>query len=115
MSSRNQRIAKRRGFTNKFRVQYDVVNLERLEGRFESGAVVDVDALKSAGLIRDNASNVKVLGDGNLAAAIHLVGVKVSASARQKIEAAGGSVALENGMTSPVAATEGESGDTGSI
>ena len=113
MSSRNQRTAKRRGFTNTFRVQYDVVNLDRLS-RFDAGTTVDIEALKGAGLIRGKASNVKVLGDGDLTGPIHLVGVKVSASARQKIEAAGGSVSPANGVTVPADVIEGEPGDTGS-
>jgi large subunit ribosomal protein L15 len=91
MSSRNQRLAKRRGFNNIFRVENEILNVDKLS-RFEGGATVDPAALLAAGLISRDDRPVKVLGDGELTVAIHLHGVKVSASARQKIEAAGGSV-----------------------
>ena len=107
MSSRNQRMAKRRGFTNIFKVEYEVVNLEKLT-RFEEGTTVDPASLRDAGLIRGRGDSprVKVLGTGELSVPIHLVGVKVSASARQKIEAAGGSVTSER--IDPVLSTEAE-------
>lgn len=105
-------MAKRRGFTNVFKVPYEVVNLDKL-GRFGSGARIDSQALKDAGLIHGDGTHVKVLGNGELTESIHLVGIKVSASARQKIEAAGGSVmAGEVETTAPV--SEGDDGDTGS-
>ena len=94
MSSRNQRLAKRRGFTNIFKVQFEVVNVGKL-GRFESGATVSPATLKAAGLIRGNSPHVKVLGDGQLDVALQVEGVKVSAAARQKIEVAGGTVHSE--------------------
>ncbi len=92
MSSRNFRLAKRRGFSNaRHTVRYDVVNLEKLV-RFESGATIDLDQLTRVGLIDGRNSNVKILGDGEIAVPLNLVNVKVSAAARDKIEAAGGSV-----------------------
>jgi large subunit ribosomal protein L15 len=90
MSSRNQRMAKRRGFNNKWRTEYDVVNVGKLGG-LAAGSNVDVDALKAARLVRGDAP-VKVLGDGDLKIALTFVGLKVTAGARQKIEAAGGTV-----------------------
>src|SRR6266567_2286502 len=91
MSSRNQRMAKRRGFTNIFKTEYQVVNVEKLSS-FESGTTVDVAALRASGLIHGRKPLAKILGNGDLAVALHLTGVKVSASARQKIEAAGGTI-----------------------
>jgi ribosomal protein L18E len=91
MSSRNQRLAKRRGFTNIFKTQYDVINLAKLT-RFESGSTVDAQVLKEAGLISGKSEHVKILGDGELNISIRVEGIKVSASARRKIEAAGGMV-----------------------
>lgn len=94
MSSRNQRLAKRRGFNNIFKVEYEVVNLSKL-ARFDSGATVDMTGLEGAGLISGKTANIKILGDGELDRAIHLDGLKASTSARQKIEAAGGSVKVD--------------------
>jgi large subunit ribosomal protein L15 len=101
MSSRNQRMAKRRGFTNVFKVEHEVVNLDQL-GAFESGATVDLDALKQAGLV-DGSRPVKVLARGTLSTAINLVEVPHSASARTKIEAAGGTVTWSQGQATPEA------------
>lgn len=91
ISSRNFRLAKRRGFTNRFKTEYEVVNLEKLRV-FESGATVDVAALKSRGLVHGQDPLVKILGDGELSHSLTFVGVRVSTSARQKIEAAGGTI-----------------------
>jgi large subunit ribosomal protein L15 len=91
ISSRNFRLAKRRGFTNRFKTEYEVVNLEKLRV-FESGATVDVAALKSQGLVHGQDPLVKILGDGELSYSLTFVGVRVSTSARQKIEAAGGTI-----------------------
>jgi large subunit ribosomal protein L15 len=90
MSSRNARMAKRRGFTNIFKTRFEILNVEDL-ARFESGAHLDPAALHAAGLV-DKGANVKILGDGELTVPLHLSGVKLSATARQKVEAAGGSV-----------------------
>lgn len=90
-SSRNFRLAKRRGFNNRFKTIYEVVNLSQL-GAFESGATIDVAALKARGLVHGQEPQVKILGEGELQHALSFVGVRVSASAKSKIEAAGGSV-----------------------
>jgi large subunit ribosomal protein L15 len=109
MSSRNQRLAKRRGFTNIFKVQYDVINLAKLS-RFESGSTVDAQALKDAGLISGKNEHVKILADGELNISIRVEGLRVSASARRKIEAAGGVVVEDSSSTvdshAPVASSE---------
>jgi large subunit ribosomal protein L15 len=81
----------KRGFTNIFRKDVDIVNLDTLEG-FEDGATVDVDSLKSSGKIRNSAKIVKVLGDGDLKRKLTVKAHRFSKSAREKIEAAGGTV-----------------------
>lgn len=91
MSSRNFRLAKRRGFTNNFKIVHRPVNVGQL-AQFDAGATIDATALAAAGLIDGEKTPVKVLGDGELSTPLTIVGLKVSASARQKIEAAGGSV-----------------------
>src|SRR5579859_1509831 len=91
MSSRNFRLAKRRGFTNKFKIVYQPINVGQL-AHFESGSTIDAAALAAAGLIDGEKTPVKILGDGEIANPLTLIGLKASASARQKIEAAGGSV-----------------------
>jgi large subunit ribosomal protein L15 len=91
MSSRNARMPKRRGFNNQFKIYYQVVNVGQFQ-RFEAGASVDPGTLYEVGLISDLDRPVKVLGDGELTKAVNLSDVKLSSSARAKIEAAGGSV-----------------------
>ena len=91
MSSRNFRLAKRRGFTNRFKTHYEVVNLSKL-GVFTSGDTVDPESLKAKGLVHGHAPLVKILGEGDVANGLTFVDVRVSASARLKIEAAGGSI-----------------------
>ena len=91
MSSRNFRLAKRRGFTNKFKTHYEVVNLAKLNV-FETGATVNPESLKVKGLVHGQAPLVKILGEGDIAHGLTFENVRVSASARQKIEAAGGTV-----------------------
>jgi len=83
----------KRGFTNIFRVPYAVVNLDVLEALTDVEAVT-VDLLRERGLIRKSASRVKILGDGELSRAVKVEVHAASASARAKIEAAGGSIEL---------------------
>jgi len=84
----HRRIPKR-GFTNLFRTEYEVVNVGRL-GVFEGGSEVNAKTLKRAGLIRSEAALIKVLGQGTLDRAITVVADAFSDKARQIIEAAGG-------------------------
>lgn len=84
-----QRRIPKRGFTNIFRTEYEVVNLEQLATRFAAGANVDFGALVEAGLVKKT-DKVKVLGDGELTFALTVQAHKFSASAKSKIEAAGG-------------------------
>jgi large subunit ribosomal protein L15 len=91
MSSRNFRLAKRRGFTNRFKTEYQPVNLTKLADA-PNGATIDLAWLKEHGLVRGLNPRVKILGDGELSVALHFVGVQASAVARQKITNAGGSI-----------------------
>jgi len=85
----HMRIPKLKGFTNPFRTEYQVVNLTKLGELFPDGGGVDIDALVSNGAVRAG-HPVKVLGDGNLSVALQIEANAFSASAREKIAAAGG-------------------------
>jgi large subunit ribosomal protein L15 len=86
-----RRIPKR-GFNNaRHTVAYVPVNLEALN-QFDEGARVDVEAFRKAGLANGPVKLIKVLGDGELKKKLTVAAHKFSASARQKIEAAGGTV-----------------------
>ncbi|MDY6398250.1 MAG: 50S ribosomal protein L15 [Treponema sp.] len=87
-----RRIA-HRGFSNyPFKKEYDVINVEVLEQKYAAGETVDKASLLSKGLIRSAKSLVKVLGNGDLTKSLTVDVDKVSASAKAKIEKAGGSV-----------------------
>ncbi|MCB9498289.1 MAG: 50S ribosomal protein L15 [Bacillales bacterium] len=85
-----KRIAKR-GFTHLQQVKYAIVNVSALES-FKAGDVVDKESLKKAGLINKEYSGVKILGEGSLSKALTVKVDKVSVSAKEKIEAVGGTV-----------------------
>jgi large subunit ribosomal protein L15 len=85
------RTPKLRGFTNPFRVEYQVVNLEKLAELYPKGGDVTVSDLVAKGAVRKN-EKVKVLGDGDIAVKLNVAVDKVSGSAEQKIVAAGGSI-----------------------
>lgn len=85
-----QRRLPKRGFNNIFRNVVVTVNVSDLEAKFESGAVVDTDALKAAGLVKNYFDSVKVLGNGELTKNLEVKVNAYSESAKQKIEAAGG-------------------------
>jgi large subunit ribosomal protein L15 len=87
----HMRLPKLKGFKNRFRVEYQVVNLDRLAATFPAGAEVGVEELVGAGLVRKG-EPVKVLGDGDLSVALRVSAHRFSASAKEKITAAGGSV-----------------------
>ena len=87
----HMRLPKLRGFKNPFRVEYQVVNLEKLAELYPSGGDVTVADLVSKGAVRKN-EKVKVLGNGDIAVKLNVAVDKVSGSAEQKIVAAGGSV-----------------------
>lgn len=82
-----------RGFNNKqFAVDYQIVNLQDIETRFEAGETVDAESLLMKGLVRKADKPVKILGNGKLCKALTFVVDKISASAQAKIEALGGKV-----------------------
>ena len=81
----------KRGFTNKYKVEYAVVNVSDLERVFEAGDEVDRDALREKGLVKGHDALVKVLGDGELTKSLTVRADKFSESAMSKIKAAGGS------------------------
>ena len=85
------RSPKLRGFKNPFRVEYQVVNLEKLADLYPKGGDVTIADLVAKGAVRKN-EKVKVLGDGDIAVKLNVAVDKVSGSAEQKIVAAGGSV-----------------------
>lgn len=80
----------KRGFTNISRKEYAVVNLGDINEKFEAGVVVDVVALKNAGLVKKEYEGVKVLGNGELNKALTIKAAKFSKSALEKISQAGG-------------------------
>ena len=86
----HMRLPKLKGFTNRFRVEYQVVNLDRISALFPQGGAINVDDLVEAGAVRDDRL-VKVLGDGDLTVAVQVTAHRFSASAKDKIAAAGGS------------------------
>jgi large subunit ribosomal protein L15 len=86
----HMRLPKEKGFTNRFRTEYQVVNLDRLAALYPQGGAVTVEDLAAKGAVRDG-ELVKVLGDGEITVALQIRAHRFSASAKEKIEAAGGS------------------------
>ena len=85
-----QRRLPKRGFNNIFRKEIVAVNVADLEARFENGAVVDVESLMQAGLVKNSFDGIKILGNGELTKKLTVKADAFSESAKQKIEAAGG-------------------------
>jgi large subunit ribosomal protein L15 len=85
------RTPKLRGFKNPFRVEYQVVNLDKLSELYPKGGAVTVSDLVAKGAVRKG-EPVKVLGNGDVSVKLEVAVDKVSASAKTKIEAAGGSI-----------------------
>ncbi len=89
----HMRLPKLRGFTNPFRTEYQVVNLDRLSALYPDGGDVTAQDLADRGAVRKG-QLVKVLGDGDLSVKVNVSAHKFSASAKEKIEAAGGTVTV---------------------
>jgi large subunit ribosomal protein L15 len=87
----HRRSPKAKGFNNPFRVEYQAINLDVLDAAFEAGATVSPEVLHDRGLVHKNGL-VKVLGRGELAKALTVRAHAFSATARERIEAAGGRV-----------------------
>ncbi len=86
----HMRLPKLKGFRNRFRTSYEVVNVGDINKAFPEGGTVGVDELVAKGLVRKN-SLVKVLGDGKLTVKVDVTANKFSGSAREAITATGGS------------------------
>jgi large subunit ribosomal protein L15 len=93
-----QRRLPKRGFHNPFRTEYSVVNLGQLEAKFDTGAVVDVAALRAAGLVQGQARPVKILAGGDLTKALNVKAHKFSAAAAARLQATGGSAEVVSGV-----------------
>lgn len=89
----HMRLPKLKGFKNPFKVEFQVVNLDRINDLFPEGGAVDVDALVAKGAVRDG-HPVKVLGQGDISVKVQVSANAFSASAKEKIEAAGGTTTL---------------------
>lgn len=89
----HMRLPKLKGFKNPFRVEFQVVNLDKLGTLFPEGGEVTVDALVAKGAVRKN-QPVKVLGQGTISVPVTVTVQAFSASAKEKIEAAGGTVTV---------------------
>jgi large subunit ribosomal protein L15 len=85
----HMRLPKLKGFKNRFRTEYQVVNLDRVAELFPQGGTVGVEDLVAKGAVRDNCL-VKVLGGGDIAVKLDITVHAFSASAKEKIAAAGG-------------------------
>ena len=89
----HMRLPKLKGFKNPFRVEFQVVNLDRINALFPDGGQVTVDELVAKGAVRKG-QPVKVLGQGDISVKVQVSANAFSASAKEKIEAAGGSVSV---------------------
>ncbi|MEI5671922.1 MULTISPECIES: 50S ribosomal protein L15 [Nocardioides] len=89
----HMRLPKLKGFKNPFKVEFQVVNLDRISSLFPDGGAVTVEELVARGAVRKG-QPVKVLGQGDLTVKVDVSVQAVSASAKEKIEAAGGTTTL---------------------
>jgi large subunit ribosomal protein L15 len=87
----HQRLPQKRGFTNIFRVEYSLVSLGKLNA-FEPGSEVTPEILRETGLVKSLANPIKILAKGEIDRPLTVKANKFSATAREKIEAAGGKV-----------------------
>lgn len=98
----------KRGFNNAaFRSRYAIVNINDLNA-FEAGAVVNEQLLRESKLIRGDFAGVKILGDGELKHGLTVEADQISATAREKIEKAGGTITLRERAPKPAIAKKGE-------
>jgi large subunit ribosomal protein L15 len=89
----HMRLPKLKGFKNPFKVEFQVVNLDRISSLFPEGGDVNVDTLVAKGAVRKN-EPVKVLGQGDISVKVNVSAQAFSGSAREKIEAAGGTTTV---------------------
>jgi large subunit ribosomal protein L15 len=127
----HQRIPKLRGFKNRFKIEYEIVNVGDIDAAVQRGAfeaeaadakptgktkaaaqlTVNQDILRAVGLVRSLDKPLKILGAGDLTAALFIVADGFSATARSKVEAAGGTVNVLEVPTAPLKAIGVESAD----
>ena len=100
-----QRRLPKRGFKNIFRVQVDSVNVDLLDSVFEAGDV-DPAQMRYMGVVPRKAAIIKVLGRGEVSKALNIKAHRFSKTAREKIEAAGGTVHVLSEKVAPVAKSE---------
>ena len=86
-----KRLPSLRGFTNVFKKQFNAVNLDRIMEKFPEGGDIETKDLVGARVIRDNGHPTKILGRGEVTVALSITANKFTKSAKEKIEAAGGS------------------------
>jgi len=86
-----KRLPRKRGFTNIFRIEYNVVNISRLN-MFESGSEIDPERLVAAGVVKSLRRPIKILGEGDINHPLVVKAHKFSTAAKVKIEAVGGKV-----------------------
>lgn len=87
-----QRRIPKRGFTNIFKKEFEIVNLDGLEMTFDDGAEITIEELKASKLVKHAKDGIKILGRGDLSKKFHVHAHAVSKSAQEKIQAAGGTV-----------------------
>ena len=85
-----QRRVPKRGFNNIFRKKIVALNVNQLDSKFDNGAVVDAEALKNAGLVKNSFDGIKILGNGELTKSLTVKVDGFSAAAKEAIEKAGG-------------------------
>jgi large subunit ribosomal protein L15 len=88
-------LSRLRGFNNKWRVEYEPINLAEIAG-LATNSVVTPETLRAVGIVKSASKPVKILGDGEISVALDITADRFSASARAKIEAAGGKVTERN-------------------
>lgn len=89
-----KRLPKMRGFNNRYRLAFTPVNLDMLDARFEAGSQVTPEVLSGVNLLENTTDLVVVLARGDVSKALHIKAHRISEAAKQKIEAAGGSVEM---------------------
>ena len=87
-----RRLPKLPGFRSRNRVEYDTVNVGRIDAAFDDGAEVTPEALREKGLVRRGNAPVKILGDGELSKTLTVAAHAFTGTARSKVEAGGGTV-----------------------
>lgn len=91
-----QRRLPKQGFTSIFKKEYEIVNLDHLEEKFEGGTEITIELLKGVNLVKKVKDGIKILGRGELTKKFHVHAHAFSKSAEEKIKAAGGEITIES-------------------